>query len=63
MQRSREVFEGNAMVTLSQPGHGGQDVRDQDEGAVHEARTMSQWRSSPNEIKIINMKDKYAERN
>ena len=51
------------MVTLSQPGHGGRDVGDQDEGAVHEARTMSQWRSSPNEIKIINMKDKYAERN
>ena len=55
MQRFREVSEDNAMVTLSQPGHGGRDVRDQDEGA--------RWRSFPNEIKNINMKDKYAERN
>ena len=62
MQRFREVSECNAMVTLSQPGHGGRDVRDQDEGACYEARTMPRWRP-PNDIKNINMKDKYAERN
>ena len=50
------------MVTLSQPGHGGRDVGDQDEGACYEAGTMPRWRP-PNDIKNMNMKDKYAERN